>query len=161
MKSLLLALGLIVFLPCQVLAADIYLVRHAEKQLDVKDPELTAQGQQRALALAELLRQKPVERIMSSDYRRTRQTAAPLAEQLGQTVEIYNAKDLQALANTLRERAVTTVVVGHSNTTPELALLLGAPDFGEIEEKSEYDRLYVIPLDNPQQAELLRFGAGH
>jgi phosphohistidine phosphatase SixA len=121
----------------------IYLVRHAEKQAG-DDPSLTDAGLERAELLGELLSNAGVEKIWSSDYQRTRETAAPLAAHLGLNVEIYNASDLPALADRLTADRLTSLVVGHSNTTPQLAELLGAAPGEPIVEANEYDRLYVI-----------------
>ena len=76
----------------------VYLVRHAEKQSG-DDPSLTSDGLLRADTLADLLSDKDIENIWSSDYRRTRETAAPLAERLGIEVQLYDASDLQTLAD--------------------------------------------------------------
>lgn len=126
-------------------AADIYLVRHAEKVLDGShDPALTSTGEQRAANLAVVLRSAGIERILSSDYERTRTTATPLATQLGLEVEIYNPKTLHPLARRLLAFEQNALVVGHSNTTPELAELMGGDGGSPIVEDWEYDRLYLL-----------------
>ena len=138
----------------------VYLVRHAEKQPG-DDPSLTRDGLVRAETLAELLSGAGIEKIWSSDYRRTRETAAPLAERLDIGVDIYDASDLQTLANAIAAEGATTLVVGHSNTTPALAELLGADPGEPIVEANEYDRLYVIRRnsDATVSSEIQRFGA--
>lgn len=138
----------------------IFLVRHAEKTAEKNDPSLTMQGQQRAEQLADLLADAEITRIYSSDYVRTRDTAAPLAKQLGLDVEIYDAGDLQAIASKLRSEDERALVVGHSNTTPELVELLGGEGGEPIVEATEYDRLYIVskaPEDGATTL-LLRFG---
>lgn len=124
----------------------IYLVRHAEKILNVDDPALTPDGQSRALALAERLEDVDVTGIYSSDYKRTRDTAAPLAAAKGLAVQTYDPRDLPGLAARLKTECNICVVVGHSNTTPELADALGGDFGGEIDEATEYDRLYHIVI---------------
>jgi hypothetical protein len=57
----------------------VFLVRHAEKQTDGEDPALTAAGRQRALELARLLGESGISEVYSTDFARTRDTAAPLA----------------------------------------------------------------------------------
>ena len=51
-------------------------------------------------------------------------------------------------------------VVGHSNTTPALTELLGGDPGGPIEEKNEYDRLYIVSMsaEGRVSSTLLRFG---
>lgn len=133
----------------------VYLVRHAEKVTgdaamlidDPRDPPLTAVGQLRAEALADRLSDAGVIAIWSTDTTRTRDTARPLADRLGLDVQLYDPYDLQGFASVLKANAGETVlVVGHSNTTPQLAEALGAEPGAPIVEASEYDRLYVVDL---------------
>jgi broad specificity phosphatase PhoE len=120
-------------------------VRHAEKVDDgTRDPALTEAGLERARALAALLTDEGVERVLSSDFIRTRDTAAPAATAAGVEIEIYDPRDIPGLAEALlaaSERVI--LVVGHSNTTPTLvAELTGQPADPMPEE--EYDRLYRV-----------------
>jgi len=124
--------------------ATYYLLRHAEKADDgTADPPLSPQGQERARALVERLLDAAVTHLYSTPYRRTLDTLAPLAKTTGLSVEIYDPRDLPALAARLLETPGVHVVVGHSNTTPELAGLLGG-DPGPVMDESEYGRLYVL-----------------
>jgi phosphohistidine phosphatase SixA len=121
----------------------IFLLRHAEKVDESDGSPLTEQGQRRAETLANLLRDSEVQSIYSSDFVRTRTTAAPLAQQLGLEVEIYNQNDLAPFAKQLLANPGRHLVVGHSNTTPELVGLLGG-DSGPDIQRMEYDRLYML-----------------
>jgi broad specificity phosphatase PhoE len=120
-----------------------FLVRHAEKADQSEDPPLTEEGHARARALADLLRDAGITEIFSSDFERTRDTAAPLAGDLGLAVTPYDPTRLPELARTLLSSPGRVLVVGHSNTTPELAGLLGGEPGAPIPE-TEYDRLYVL-----------------
>ena len=120
-----------------------FLVRHAEKADQSEDPPLTERGHARARELSRLLKSAGVERVYSSDYVRTRDTAAPLAEDLGVEVTLYDPEALPDVAETLLASPVRALVVGHSNTTPELAGLLGG-DPGPPIPETEYDRFYVL-----------------
>lgn len=127
----------------------VFLVRHAEPiypppEDNPKDPPLNVMGQDRADALARLLSPAGIERVYSSDYQRTRETAAPLAARLGLQVETYDPSDLPALAAKLLQPPGRSVVVGHSNTTPQVVELLGGDPGEPIDEKVEFDRLYVV-----------------
>jgi phosphohistidine phosphatase SixA len=147
LSSLLLCLVLATSEP--IAAADIYLVRHAEKVTDAsRDPELTENGLQRAANLAVILSSAGIERIFSTDFRRTRDTAAPLAELLGVEIEIYDPDELEELAQQLLALESAALVVGHSNTTPELVELLGGEGGPPIDEATEYDRLYLVQTRN-------------
>jgi broad specificity phosphatase PhoE len=120
-----------------------FLVRHAEKANQTDESPLTEEGRARAENLARLLGDAGVDRIYSSDYVRTRDTAAPLASDRGLEVELYDPDRLGELAETLLASPGRSLVVGHSNTTPELAGLLGGEPGPPISE-DEYDRLYVL-----------------
>lgn len=145
----------------------IYLVRHAEKA-EGDDPDLTDAGWQRAEELSTVLSDKGLTRIYSSNYRRTQQTAEPIAATTGLPVYDYDARDLPALALRLKAECGVCLVVGHSDTTPELAELLGGQRGPDYDEKHEYDRLYVIVMDYPSsedgqnepqvRSEIQRFG---
>ena len=156
---------------CQAIpAADsntAYLVRHAEKvtgdaAMDLdnpRDPPLTNAGEARAEALAERLSDSGITAIWSTDTVRTRDTAQPLADKLGLNVQIYDPSDLPGFAAQLKSEPLETVlVVGHSNTTPQLAEALGAEPGEPIVEKTEYDRLYVIDLATGL-GDIQKFGA--
>lgn len=143
----------------------IYLARHAEAiypppEAAPRDPQLNAMGQDRADALARLLSSEPITNVFSTDYHRTRETAEPLAMALGLTVESYDPTDLAAFAQTLRATPGRHVVLGHSNTTPELVAALGGDAGAPIDEAMEFDRLYVLTIIGDRVATaLLRYGA--
>jgi len=124
----------------------LYLVRHAEKLADDgDDPGLTQAGKQRSERLASWLRDKGITDIWSSDYRRSRDTAEPLAAMLGLALKLYDPHDLPALAMRLRENRRTALVVGHSNTTPDLARLLCVCFIRDMDE-ADYDPLIVVSV---------------
>lgn len=147
-------------------AGTAYLVRHAEKVTsgeamviaDPRDPPLTEAGQARSEQLAELLKDSGITAIWSSDYIRTRDTAAPLASLLGLDVQLYDPSDLVGFAAQLKmDTGQNVLVVGHSNTTPQLSEALGGEPGTPIYEKSEYDRLYLVNLETGE-SEIQRFG---
>jgi broad specificity phosphatase PhoE len=125
----------------------VLLVRHAERADDGSDPnpELSETGRARAECLAESLGDAGVDRIFSTTYIRTRRTARPLAERLGLDIEPYDARGLGDFAETLGAMGGTVLVVGHSNTTPDLVRALGGDPVRPIEH-DEYDRLYAVTV---------------
>ena len=124
----------------------LYLVRHAEKESDgSRDPALTEAGKQRAEQLAIWLHDKNIQEIWSSDYHRTRDTAKPSLNRSGQELRIYEAGDLATLSRELLDQGQNALIVGHSNTTPELARLICDCSIEDMDE-SEYDRLIVISV---------------
>lgn len=141
----------------------VFLVRHAEKTIEKNDPGLTDAGKARAIALADRLEGEGITHIHSSNYIRTRDTAAPLAARLGLDVEIYDASDLPTIAAKLKATPGRHLVVGHSNTTPQLTELLGGDGGEPIVEATEYDRLYVVTMEagEPVKSYLTRYGAAN
>ena len=138
----------------------VYLVRHAEKADDgTNDPPLSLAGQIRVRVLQDLLADARLTHVHTTDWRRTRDTAEPIAESAGLDVAVYDPRGLDSLARSIRSMPGRHLVVGHSNTTPTLVAALGADPFGAIHEM-EYNRLYIvtIPPGAPPAVSLLRFG---
>ena len=126
----------------------IYLVRHAEKLLSTdhgSDVPLTACGQARALSIARFLSDIKLDAIYSTDLKRTRDTAAPTSQNQAVEVQFYDGSELADLALTLRKNGGHTLVVGHSNTTPQLVGLLLHKTLPALDE-SIYDHLYQVIL---------------
>ena len=140
-----LALALAVLLPCAAMAepSAIYLVRHGEKATVDKDPELTAHGQARAQAIATILHRTGITAVFSTPTQRTRQTAQPLAQRAGLEVQSYDPRAPKALVEKVRALSGAVLVVGHSNTLPELVRLFGGAPGADIAD-DEYDRLYQL-----------------
>ncbi len=134
----------------------LYLVRHAEKLPGgSRDPGLDDSGVRRAERLAVWLQERDIGVIWSSDYVRTRDTAKPLLSALGLDLTIYDPRKLPELAELLQQQQQNALVVGHSNTTPDLARLLCDCVIEDMDE-SEYDHLIVITfVDGNLQVETL------
>jgi phosphohistidine phosphatase SixA len=141
----------------------VFLVRHAEKVDSSRDAALSEAGHARAKALAHVLRDAGIEQVHSTDFARTRDTGGPFAEAAGLPVQIYDPYDLPGFAETLKGQGGRHLVVGHSNTTPQLAELLGGGPTTPINEAGEYDRLYVVTIgaDGEEQRLLMRYGAAY
>jgi probable phosphoglycerate mutase len=137
----------------------VFLVRHAEKVDASENPKLSTAGKARALTVAKTLRDADIQYVHSTDFIRTKKTAAPIATKSGVKVELYEAADLPALVGQLKGKGGRHLVVGHSNTTPKLVALLGGEPGPKIQEM-EYDRLYMITIgkDGDASTVLIRFG---
>lgn len=140
-----LSLVVAVLAPCAALAdpAIIYLVRHGEKAASGKDPELTADGQARARNIAVTLQKTGIKSIFSTPYMRTRQTAQALAVLNGVEVQGYDPKAPAALVKKVKMLTGAVLVVGHSDTLPELVRMFGGAAGADIAD-NEYDRLYQL-----------------
>jgi broad specificity phosphatase PhoE len=139
----------------------IIVVRHAEKLDQSDDSGLSPEGRRRAKALAELLRSAGVTHIVATDFRRTQETAAPVAAALRLPTDRVPARDFAALAAKLRgfEPDAIVLVVGHSNTIPPMLAALGWPNHLEIRDP-EYDNVFVLTPRPGQPAAMVRLKYG-
>jgi phosphohistidine phosphatase SixA len=144
------------------------LVRHADKAAQpADDPPLTADGAKRAQDLAATLRDAGVTAIITTQVRRTRETAQPLATALGLTPEVLKVGERALIANPARgqqfppevvkaraeyikalEAAVhrltgVALIVGHDWSVPGLIAALGGTQFPNIC-SSVYDNLFIL-----------------
>jgi broad specificity phosphatase PhoE len=126
----------------------IYIVRHAEKQLEGKDPDLAYVGGVRAKKLAQLLEKEAIKRVLSTDFIRTRNTAQPTATAAGLEIEVYDPKNQESLVADLRSSEGNVLVVGHSNTVSRLAnAFVGEGEkFADLTDL-DYDYIYVVTLE--------------
>ena len=109
------------FVSAAAAQSTIFFVRHAEKSGTGGDnPDLTEAGRARAESLANMLKDAGVSAIYVTDLKRTQQTAAPLARMLHLDPIIIPAKDSAALLAKLHASTSNALVVGHSNTIPDL-----------------------------------------
>jgi broad specificity phosphatase PhoE len=150
-------------------AADrlVILVRHAEKEAEPgNDPPLTATGAARAAALANVVASAGIEAIIVTPFRRTRDTAAPvaLARALA-AIEVPVGRDVAshvaAVADSVRARpaGAAVLVVGHSNTVPAIVTALGGPRLPDLCD-NQYAVLYVlaVPANGPARLVTASYG---
>jgi broad specificity phosphatase PhoE len=141
-------------------ARAVIVIRHAEKASDTeKDPELSLQGEDRAISLTRFLRHNKVDAIFTSELKRTKATASVLARQRSITPVVVNADDTKGLVAAIKalpEDAVV-LVVGHSNTVPAILTELGVPDKITIRD-DEYGRVFVVTPTKSGRSGLLEFG---
>jgi len=145
----------------------IFLVRHAEKAVTPDpaaaaahammgdDPPLSPAGQARAQKLAAMLAQSGIKQILTTEYKRSRQTAAPLAQRLKITPVMSAAKDPAPLVAQLKKSQAPVLVVGHANTIPDLIKALGVADAVTIGD-NDYDDLFVVVRAVAGKATLIR-----
>ena len=120
----------------------IFLFRHSEK-LTGNDPHLTDAGKQRAQQLVSLLSKVQPTAVFSTDYNRTIETATPIAEHFNITIQSYDSRDLAAFKHTVLAQDGVVVIVGHSNTTAELAKLIAQIDVEKMPE-TEFNRYFIL-----------------
>jgi broad specificity phosphatase PhoE len=134
----------------------VYVVRHAEKASEPhRNPGLTPPGSERATALARALAGVELTGIITSQFARTRATAAPVAMATGvePVVIRYRPGDFeahgQAVAAAIRERfpGGVVLVVGHSDTVPWIILALGGPAMEALCEATEFASLFELVVE--------------
>jgi broad specificity phosphatase PhoE len=143
----------------------VIVVRHAEKAaVEGQDPPLSEAGQKRAQRLADLAAQAGVSVIYTTQFKRTRDTARPLAERLKitpQTVEVTRenaAGHPAALADEIRakHKGKTVLVVGHSNTAPRVAGALSGQTIPDLDDATEFDAVFVVVIPDAGAPRLVR-----
>jgi len=143
----------------------VLITRHAEKAELTADPSLSDQGLRRAEALSLLPETQSVGTIITTEYRRTSETGAPLAMRQGIHSRIVKAtaspESLRALAQEILENADpstengTVLVVGHSNTVPLIIRQLGGPaDIFLTEE--DFGDLFILTIEEDGSVDLKR-----
>lgn len=133
-------------------------VRHAEKGAgDPKDPSLTEAGLERADALARQFAGKPLTAVYATAYKRTQQTALPSAQASEIGVTTYDAAgSITEFAAGLRAGHApgTVLVVGHSNTVPEIVSALCDCPIAPMSD-TDYGRVFEVTIDATGRASLV------
>ena len=125
----------------------IILVRHAEKVDASQDPELSADGKQRAERLAKIVKKYKPGAVYSTDFKRTRDTVAPVATRRHPQVKTYDPKKPDVLVDEImKSKTKRFLVSGHSNTIPGLANLLGKKELFKNLDDSEYGAIWIVRI---------------
>jgi broad specificity phosphatase PhoE len=130
------------FVPAQAFSAvTVFLTRHAERAGGGDDDSLSPAGRERADLLARMLSDAGIQKVFVSEYKRTQETAAPIARKLNLAPEVTKtpADAVRAL------KTGVVLVVGHSNTLPEIIKALGGPAVPKIDD-AEFDNLYILTI---------------
>lgn len=126
-----------------------WVIRHAEKDLTpgVADPGLTEAGRARAVAWAERFRAEPLAAVYGTKWRRSRETAGPIAQTHGLEPTIVDA-EAGAVASAVRAlpRGSRFVIVAHSNTIPAILGALGAGVPGLTITEDEYGGVWEVRI---------------
>jgi 2,3-bisphosphoglycerate-dependent phosphoglycerate mutase len=151
----------------------VFLIRHAEKaDAPPQDPPLSESGKARSQELARMLGGAGIKAIYTSQYLRTKQTIEPLASQLGLTPTAITLKVKQSNPREVSEQSIAEIVnkiyersgdavliVGHSNTIPEVIKMLGGDIVPTIAEK-KFDDLFVVTVYGKGKAKVVQMKYG-
>lgn len=147
----------------------VILVRHAEK-MDAprEDPPLSEAGLARSQKLADLLGDAGIKAIYTSQFLRTKQTAEPLGKRLGIPITTINIQSkpnnprevseqsIRQIVDKIMERpGDTALIVGHSNSVPDVIKMLGADTAPNIDEK-KFDDLFIVTVYAKGKAKVVR-----
>jgi broad specificity phosphatase PhoE len=152
----------------------VFLIRHAEKENEPRqDPPLKPEGVARSQELARLLAAGNIKTIITSQFTRTKKTAEPLATKLGLTSTVISLKSNPAnprliaeestreVVNKILERSgENALVVGHSNSIPDVIKMLGGDVVPTIDEQ-KFNDLFVVTVYAKGKAKVahLKYGA--
>jgi len=129
-----------------------YFIRHAEKLRDSSyngNPELSEKGFERSKYWGEYFNDKKLNQFYTTDYLRTFQTLIPIVFPYKGKIKFYKAEDTMFSDQFWSETyGKNTIVVGHSNTTPEFVnQVIGEQKYESIPDTINY-RLYHIKIDD-------------
>ena len=146
MRIVLFFLASVFFMSC---SQTYYVVRHAEKAVQSpnmsSDVQLSDAGKQRAENLKEVLKDKKIGLIYSTNTIRTKSTAGPTASLFSLPINEYAPRPDSAFIILLKSKKQNTLVVGHSNTVDDIVnMLCGEKKVAGDLTDAEYDNLYVI-----------------
>lgn len=126
-----------------------YFIRHAEKDTSNpqnEDPELTEEGKNRVRIWREVFKEVPLDLVYSSHYKRTRETARPIARDHGLEVVPYNTKKLNDRDFQENTKGKTVLVVGHSDLNPEwVNYLIEEEKYSDIPQ-NESGSVFIVTL---------------
>ncbi len=155
--------------PTRSPASVVLLVRHGEKARSTgNDPPLSDAGRARAAALADALGDAHVTRVITTQFRRTQETASPLVDRLRLRpivipIDLGDIRSyVAAVSDSLLRSGGVTLIVGHQNTVPAVISALGGSAIPEIC-ADDYGDLYILVLGVRPRPSLMRamFGAPH
>lgn len=142
----------------------VFVVRHAERAAEpANDPAISPDGQQRAALLAAALSAAKIDAIITTNFRRTKETAAPLATKLGlEPIEIGVRKNEAAahvpeVVAAIKKLNGAVLVVGHSNTVAQIVTALSGEPTQQLCETS-YSHIFVV---NPSAKTVAKLRVGN
>lgn len=145
----------------------IIIIRHAPKIVSKKNGDdsihkselgLSSEGKRRAEGLANLANEYSVAAIYSTNFKRTKDTVAPLAKKTNLTINLnikpfdYDNQLNDILQNHSRK---TVVIVGHSNTVPGfINHILPERNMPNLEHNA-YNDIFFIKYYSSERVELI------
>jgi phosphohistidine phosphatase SixA len=145
MRKLLLAFGLasaaVAWQPSTA-ASTVYVMRHLQKS-DGNDPPLSAEGAANAQKVVTILGKRKIKAIFATPTKRAVETGEPLAKALKLTVTNYDPKDPEALKTAVDAIKGAALIVGHSNTVPDIVAQFGGERVGPLAD-TDYGTVFIV-----------------
>lgn len=124
-----------------------YFIRHAEKIDDSKNPDLSPKGLERVLLWSKIFSDINFDAVYSTDFKRTIQTATPIATNRNLEIVKYDPKKIDLQEFKKRTLGQTVLIVGHSNTTPEFVNKMIDEIIYTTIDDSVFGNLYIVTLN--------------
>jgi 2,3-bisphosphoglycerate-dependent phosphoglycerate mutase len=135
----------------------IIVVRHAEKENDgTKNPSLSEVGKIRAEKLKNFFTDVKIDKLYSTNYKRTIETLQPIAASKKLDIVNYNPNDLNFGKNLISmDKGKTVLVVGHSNTCPKLVnSLIDESKYQNLDE-NDYGKIWIVTFKNDKKIDCI------
>ena len=136
-----------------------YLIRHAEKlRIDKteKNPKLNDKGILRAEKWKEVFNNINLDKIYSTNYNRTIETAKPTSNSKKIDIIIYSTRNIDYRNFKEINKGKKVLIVGHSNTIPNFVNGLIEKDFYDQIDDLNNSNLYLVNIcDNNVNHQLL------
>ncbi len=132
----------------------VIIFRHADKETpvegDTSEPDISIEGQKRAIRLVKILDKYKPTRLFSTNYPRTIQTVTPLSRIKNLPIEFYEPGAMNLLVEKIlaSEDQRNIAVVGHNSTTFQLVNLLLKESKYKMPEDSEYGKIWIVRIKN-------------
>lgn len=133
--------------PAAEAARQIYVMRHLQKAVG-DNPPLTEEGADLARLVAEMFCNSGIKAVFATDTRRATQTGEPLARFVGVPVTHYDPRNVPALVTAVGQVRGHVLVVGHSNTVPDLVAAFGGARPAPLSD-SDYGTIYRVTVGSP------------
>lgn len=140
-------------------AITVIIFRHADKEPEIEgddsDPDITVEGQKRAVRLARILAKYKPARLFSTNYARTLQTVTPFSRINNLAPEFYEPGNQKELVETIlaSEDRRNIAVVGHNSTAYQLANLFLKESKYTMPPESDYGKIWILRIKNGKVVE--------
>jgi len=132
----------------------VIIFRHADKEPTIEgddsEPDISIEGQKRAVRLVRVLEKYKLTRLFSTNYPRTIQTVTPLSRIKNLSVEFYEPGRMSELVEKIlssgEQRRIA--VVGHNSTSYQLANLLLKENKYTMPNDSDYGKIWILRIKN-------------